>query len=284
MFAITGITGQVGGGVARTLLDARKRVRAVVRDSAKGEMWVQQGCEVALARMDDPDALRRAFASAEAVFVLLPPNFDPSPGFTETRQIVAALRSSLEKARPGRIVCISTVGAQAREENLLSQLGILEQGLSDLLPITFLRPAWYMENAVWDLKQARDTGAVQSFLQPLDKAIPMVATADVGRVAAELLQEQWQGHRVVELEGPRRISSNDIAASFARLLNRSVRASIVPRNTWEALFRSQGMKNPTPRIRMLDGFNEGWIAFEHETRKGRVELDTVLRTLIDRAL
>jgi uncharacterized protein YbjT (DUF2867 family) len=283
MFAITGITGQVGGGVARTLLDARKRVRAVVRDSAKGEMWVQQGCEVALARMDDPDALRRAFASAEAVFVLLPPNFDPSPGFTETRQIVAALRSSLEKARPGRIVCISTVGAQAREENLLSQLGILEQGLSDLLPITFLRPAWYMENAVWDLKPARDTGVIQSFLQPLDKAIPMVATADVGRVAAELLQEQWQGHRVVELEGPGRISPDDIAASFARLLNRSVRASIVPRNTWEALFRSQRMRNPTPRIRMLDGFNEGWLAFEHDTRKGRVELDTVLRTLIERA-
>lgn len=284
MFAITGITGQVGGGVARTLLDARKSVRAIVRDSAKGAIWAQQGCEVALARMEDADALRGAFAGAEAVFVLLPPNFDPSPGFTETRQIVAALRSSLEKARPGRIVCISTVGAQAREENLLSQLGILEQGLSDLvLPITFLRPAWYMENAVWDLKPARDTGVVQSFLQPLNKAIPMVATADVGRVAAELLQEQWQGHRVVELEGPRRISSNDIAASFARLLNRSVRASIVPRNTWEALFLSQGMKNPTPRIRMLDGFNEGWIAFEHETRKGRVELDTVLRTLIDRA-
>ncbi|MEA3147878.1 MAG: hypothetical protein QOI53_3474 [Verrucomicrobiota bacterium] len=33
----------------------------------------------------------------------------------------------------------------------------------------------------------RDTGVIQSFLQPLDKTIPMVATADVGRVAAELL-------------------------------------------------------------------------------------------------
>jgi NAD(P)H dehydrogenase (quinone) len=284
MFAITGITGQVGGGIARALLDARKNVRAVIRDSAKGEMWAQQGCEVALARMEDPDALQRAFSGAEAVFVLLPPNFDPSPGFTETRQIVGSLHSSLEKARPGRVVCISTVGAQATEENLLSQLAILEQGLSDLvLPITFLRPAWYMENAAWDLKPARDMGVIQSFLQPPDKAIPMVATSDVGRVAAELLQQQWQGHRVVELEGPRRVSPNDIAASFARLLNRSVRASIVPRNNWEPLFRSQGMKNPTPRIRMLDGFNEGWIAFERDTRKGRVELDTVLGTLIDRA-
>jgi uncharacterized protein YbjT (DUF2867 family) len=234
--------------------------------------------------MEDPDALRRAFSGAEAVFVLLPPNFDPSPGFTETRRIVAALRSSLEEARPGRIVCISTVGAQAREENLLSQLGLLEQGLSDLaLSIAFLRPAWFMENAVWDLKPARDTGVIQSFLQPLDKAIPMVATADLGGVAAELLQEQWQGQRIVELEGPHRISPNDIAASFAGLLGRSVRANIVPHHTWEALFRSQGMRNPTPRIRMLDGFNEGWLAFEHDTIKGRVELETVLRALIDRA-
>jgi NAD(P)H dehydrogenase (quinone) len=46
------------------------------------------------------------------------------------------------------------------------------------------------------------------------------------------------------------------------------------------------MQNPTPRIRMLDGFNEGWIEFERgETgsRKGNVALETVLQTLIERA-
>ncbi|MDB5828426.1 MAG: NmrA family transcriptional regulator, partial [Variovorax sp.] len=53
----------------------------------------------------------------------------------------------------------------------------------------------------------------------------------------------------------------------------------------DALFRSQGMSNPTPRMRMLDGFNEGWIDFEHgpsATRKGTTTLDTVLRGLTDR--
>jgi hypothetical protein len=59
----------------------------------------------------------------------------------------------------------------------------------------------------------------------------------------------------------------------------------VPRGTWESLFKSQGMKNPTPRIQMLDGFNEGWIEFEGGeagSRKGSVALETVLRTLIER--
>jgi NAD(P)H dehydrogenase (quinone) len=43
------------------------------------------------------------------------------------------------------------------------------------------------------------------------------------------------------------------------------------------------MKNPEPRIQMLDGFNEGWIEFEGKemSRKGKVTLDTVLRTLIE---
>jgi uncharacterized protein YbjT (DUF2867 family) len=281
MFAITGITGQVGAVVARTLLAAGKNVRAVARDRAKGETWTRQGCELALAPMDDPQALRAAFAGTEGVFVLLPPNFDPSPGFPESRSIIAALREALEAAQPERVVVLSTVGAQATSENLLTQLALMEQALGTLpLPVTFLRPAWFMENAVWDLPPARDAGVIPSFLQPLDRAIPMVGTADVGRVAAELLQQSWNGTRVVELAGPRRISPNDIAAAFAQLLGREVSPKVVPRDTWEALFRSQGMHNPTPRMRMLDGFNEGWISFEHDTLEGRVDLQTVLRGII----
>ena len=58
------------------------------------------------------------------------------------------------------------------------------------------------------------------------------------------------------------MTPNEIAATFADLLGRPVRMEAVPRETWESLFKSQGMKNPTPRIQMLDGFNEGWIEFE----------------------
>jgi uncharacterized protein YbjT (DUF2867 family) len=162
----------------------------------------------------------------------------------------------------------------------------MEHALSQLsIPVTFLRPAWFMENSAWDVASARDQGVVQSFLQPLDKPVPMIATADVGRVAAELLQQDWTGRRVVELEGPHRVSPNDIAAAFAKILGRDVRAEAVPRETWGALFRSQGTNDPMPRIQMLDGFNEGWIEFEgaaNSVMKGEVKLETVLRELVER--
>jgi NAD(P)H dehydrogenase (quinone) len=46
MYAATGITGRVGGVVARTLLDAGLSVRAA---------WKKRGSEVALAEMNDAD-------------------------------------------------------------------------------------------------------------------------------------------------------------------------------------------------------------------------------------
>ena len=136
-----------------------------------------------------------------------------------------------------------------------------------------------------DVAAARDSGIIMSFPQPLDKAVPMVATADIGREAAKLLQESWTGLRVVELEGPRRMIPDEIAKTFAEVLGRCVSMDAVPRETWEQLFRSQGMKNPTPRIRMLDGFNDGWIEFENGdagSQRGEVALKSVLQTMVER--
>ncbi|MDF5723625.1 MAG: NmrA family NAD(P)-binding protein [Rhizonema sp. PD37] len=287
MYAITGITGQVGGAVARKLLSKNQSVRAVVRDANKGGAWAEQGCEVAVADMNNADALKAAFADVEGVFVVIPPNFAPSPDFPETRAIVTALHTAIAAALPDKIVCLSTIGAQATQINLLTQLQIMEQGLGDLaVPIAFLRPAWFMENAAWDVAPAKEKGIIPSFLQPLDKPVPMIATADVGRVAAELLQQTWSGRRIVEIEGPRRVTPDEIAKSFSKILDHSVQAEAIPHDTWEALFKTQGTANPEPRIRMLDGFNEGWIEFESGecgSIKGEIELETVLKSLVDRS-
>jgi uncharacterized protein YbjT (DUF2867 family) len=136
-----------------------------------------------------------------------------------------------------------------------------------------------------DVASAREDGVISSFLAPLDKPFPMVATKDIGTLAARLIQEDFTGQRIVELEGPRRISPNDLAAAFAKALGRDVRAEIVPREGWETMFRSQGAKNPYPLNRMLDGFNEGWIEFADggaKALKGSTDVETVIAELVRR--
>jgi NAD(P)H dehydrogenase (quinone) len=126
MYAITGITGKVGGVAARTLLSAGQRVRAVVRDADKGRFWSDLDCEVAIAELEDAEALTRAFTSVTGVFILPPSNFDPEPGFPEAKAIISAVRQALDATRPARVVCLSTIGAQATQSNLLTQRTLME--------------------------------------------------------------------------------------------------------------------------------------------------------------
>ncbi|WP_201313406.1 NmrA family NAD(P)-binding protein [Dyella sp. EPa41] len=286
MYAVMGVTGQVGGQVANELLAAGHAVRAILRDPAKAGRWIERGCEVTLATADDAAALATAFAGADGVFLMIPPDYDPAPGFPSIRKIIDAVRHAVAGGRPRKLVFLSTVGAHVDVFSLLNNSRMVESALRELpMPTAFVRAGWFMENAAWDVAAAR-SGLIPSFLQPLDHPVPMVATADIARAVATALAEDWQGHRVIELEGPRRYSALDIANGFAAVLGHPVRTEPVPRETWEHLFHTQGMQNPEPRMRMLDGFNEGWIDFEHGqagSLKAETTLETVLRSLVERS-
>ena len=287
MYAVTGITGKVGAAVARSLLAADQQVRAVVRDRGKGAAWAELGCAIAIADFRDPAALGNAFEGTEGVFAMLPPVFDPAPGFPEARGFIAAMYAALAAAKPKKVVALSSIGADAPNPNLLNALGLMEEAFIVLpVPVVFLRAAWFMENAAWDLPSARE-GNIQSYLQPLHRPIAMIATDDVGRTAAALLQEDWEGARVVELEAAHRVSPAALANAFAKALAQPVQAQAVPQDRWESIFRAQGMKNPTPRMQMLDGFNDGWIDFPNRgasARKGPIGIDQAIATLIQREL
>jgi NAD(P)H dehydrogenase (quinone) len=284
MYAVMGVTGKVGGAVAAGLIREGARVRVIMRDAAKARAWTEKGCEVAIAKTEDAAALTAAFRDVEGVFVMLPGIFDPKPGFPEAKAAIESIRKALLEARPPKVVCLSTIGADAKQPNLLNQLGLLEQALQSLsTPVTFLRPAWFLDNAAFDVASARSAGRIESFLQPLDKQYSMVAARDVGFVASELLRDTWSGHRVVELEGPGQVTSNQIAQAFSTSLGTQITPRVVPRQDWENLFRSQGMQNPTPRMQMLDGFNEGWIAFSDggkHVRRGSTTLEQVIASIV----
>lgn len=109
MYAITGITGKVGDELARNLLAAGQRVRAIVRNAGKCEERAALGCEVALANMEDGLALSDAFAGATATFILPPPLFDPEPGYPEARAVIDGVVEALTEAKPARVVCLSTI-------------------------------------------------------------------------------------------------------------------------------------------------------------------------------
>src|SRR5580693_751373 len=265
MYAVMGITGKVGGAVASTLLAKGEKVRGIVRNPEKATEWQKQGVELFKADYDDVDALTAAFTGVAGVFVMVPPNFAPTPGFAETKATLNVLHEALSRALPPKAVYLSSIGAeQASGLGLITSSHLLEETLGDLpFSHAFLRAGWFFENSAGDVASARSEGRILFQLQPLERRFPLVATADIGKVGADVLRQEWTGIRYVEVAGPEQYSPNDIARAFSKALARSVEAVAVPREKWTEFFLSQGMPEgrTEPRAEMVDGFNSGWIHF-----------------------
>jgi NAD(P)H dehydrogenase (quinone) len=289
MYAVMGITGNVGGAIARALLRKGEKVRGIVRNPKKAAGWQKQGVELFKADYDDVNALTAAFTGVAGIFVMIPPNFAPAPGFAETKATLQVLHEALSRAMPSKAVYLSSIGAeQASGLGLITSSHLLENALGDLpFSHAFLRAGWFFENSAGDVASARNEGKIRFQLHPLDRKFPLVATADIGKVGAETLTQSWSGIRHIEVVGPEGYSPQDIANAFAEAVGRPVEAIAVPRAEWETLWVSQGMPEggTAPRAEMVDGFNSGWIRFgipgtEHVD--GTTPLRSVITQLVTR--
>jgi NAD(P)H dehydrogenase (quinone) len=289
MYAILGITGQVGGATARALLAVGQPVRAVVRNRAKAATWADQGAEIAVADLTDAAALQSAFTGVAGAFVATPPLLDVADPLGENRRMLAALTTALRAARVPKVVYLSSVGAQ--HDHSLGAIGKLyemEQAFHQLpLPTAAIRAAWFMENFQGLIGLAQQSGQVPSLLSPPDRPIPMVATEDIGQLAARTLGETWTGPRVLELGGPCLYSPQDVTVALSFLLDQPLHTVVVPPAEHVATYVSWGMTPAAATLmtEMLAGFNRGWIAFAGsgagaEQHAGATLLEDALRQYV----
>jgi uncharacterized protein YbjT (DUF2867 family) len=281
-YAVLGATGQTGGATARALLADGEAVRVVVRRPEVVSAWQAAGADVALADLDDADSMTRAFVGVDAAFIATPPELDAADPFAENRIAIATLTAAIRGAGLPYAVYLSSIGAQHTHGlGAIGKLHDMEQAFAELpVPTVALRAGWFMENARGLIAGARETGELPSMLDPLELAVPMISTEDIGAVAAELLRRAPRGSYAVELAQDAH-SSNDVARSMTELLRRPVRAQVVPRSERPAIYASWGMSPVGAQAMsdMIDGFNRGWIRFEGgsvEQLRGTTPLDAAL--------
>jgi uncharacterized protein YbjT (DUF2867 family) len=287
MYVVAGASGQVGRATAQSLLAKGQSVRALVLTDAERDEWIALGQQAVAVEFHDRALLTSQFSDADGIFLMIPPDYNAGPDYSKARRIVANFAAAVRLARPRRVVGLSSIGGHLCERlGLIEQSHIFETEFSSLdVPTSFIRPAWFMENAYWQLSEAIKCGVLESYLHPLDRKTPMTATSDIGGAIADLLLDRSGLDRVVEIEGPNRYSPDDVALELSSLLSRPVRARSVARDTWPERFRQEGSTETAQRVAMLDGFNSGWIDFEGspiEKKVGETPLRTVLEQLVQR--
>ena len=265
MFVVAGVTGNTGSVVAQTLLDRKQPVRVIVRTADKGAAWKAKGAEVALASLDDVQALTKACEGATGAYLLVPPNYTATSYLDDRKKVSEALAKAVKASGLSHVVFLSSIGAHLPEGT--GPIRIVRYGEQQLGAVaknlTILRPPSFLDNWAPVLGAAKAQGILPSFLEP-DRKIPMISTRDIGRIAAEQLIAGGQGRKVLELSGPEDYSPNDIAAALGKLLKRAVTVQHAPLSAVVPTFKSFGFSDDAARLfeEMYRGFEQGTINYE----------------------
>ncbi len=214
MYVILGGTGNTGSVVANALLGKKKKVRVVGRDNKKLAAFTSRGAEAFTANVTDEKALNRAFAGAEAVYAMIPPDLTNENYRGFQSQASEAIATALEKEGVKHVVALSSFGADKPDKTgPIAGLHELESKLNSIkgLNVLHLRAGYFMENTLPQVGIIRSFGTMSGPVEA-EVPLPMIATRDIGAAAAEaLLKLDFKGKQTRELQGQRDLSYTEAA-------------------------------------------------------------------------
>lgn len=224
MIVVTAPTSSIGRQVAQNLLDAGAPVRVIARDPARLTPSIRENAEVVRGSHGDPAVVAPAFADADAVFWLVPP--DPRSDDVEavwsgfTRTVIDAFQKQ-------RVVGVSALG---RGTPMADHAGYVTASLAmdDLIASTgvsyraLVMPS-FMENMRRQTTSILNDGVFFAPSRP-DLKVPTCATRDIAAAATRLLlDDSWSGVGSVPVLGPEDLSPDDQARILSEVLGRPVR-------------------------------------------------------------
>lgn len=284
-YVIAGVSGNTGSVAATALLDAGAKVRVVVRDAAKGAPWKARGAEVAVADLGDANALTDALRGAKGAYLLVPPNM-AAPDFRAYQKATGeAIVEAVRRSGVPHVALLSSVGAQhPAGTGPIAALHPIERALSALTGTasTFIRAAYFMENLGGSLGMLAQ-GVLPTFA-PANVPFPMIATRDIGHLAAKVLREGATKTSVIELSAAKSYSIDDAAAILSTITGKVVKAQTFPIEAMVPTLTGMGMPAQFAELyrEMTEGMMKGLVAFEgtHRSVHGPTELEVVLRALV----
>jgi uncharacterized protein YbjT (DUF2867 family) len=287
MYLIAGASGNTGSVVARTLLAHKQKVRVLVRSQAKGAALQALGADVAIGDVDNLESLTAALQGVSGAYFLLPGDYGSTDPFGRAARIADIMASAVEQAGVKHVTLLSSIGADLTSGNgIVQSLNIAEARLSKLsIGFTFLRAAYFMENWATSIAPALQGGNLYSFLSPAERKIPMVATQDIGVLAAYSLLFPTTTTRVIELAGPQDYSPSDVAAALATASGKPVGAVIAPVEGMAPMLMQFGMSKEmaSEMAGLTVAINADGVSFNQAGShlvRGTTTLDQVLGSLL----
>ena len=224
-----------------------------------------KGAEPFVADLTDQAALRSAFNGAKAVYAMIPPDIGQQDVLAYQSRIRESIARRLEQAGVRYVVSLSSIGAD-KSEGTGPVVGLrrFEQRLNGIagLNVLHLRAGYFMENTLAQVWPIQKLGFGAGPLDP-DLKIPMIATRDIGVVAAEaLLKLEFAGQQTRELLGQRDLTYTEVARIIGRAIGKpDLEYRRIPDDQFRQSVMQMGMSLNMANLllEMCDALNSGYM-------------------------
>jgi len=233
MYVILGASGNTGHVVAQQLLSGGKKVRVVGRNADHLQFLAAEGAEIFVGDVTDVQALTKAFDKAQSAYVMIPPDITSTDFRASQNRVSDAISKALQNTGVKNIVSLSSIGAdKPAGTGPVAGLHDFEQKLNQLAAanVLHLRAGYFMENTLGQAGAIRMMGSTAGPLRP-DLKLPMIATCDIGKAAAEaLLRLEFRGKQTQELLGQRDLDYNEATTIIGKAIGKPDLKYIQPSN------------------------------------------------------
>ena len=279
--AVSTPTGNIGKVVTERLLDADADLIVIHRDPHQVEGFEARGAEVHAGSIDDEASLTAATEGIDALFWVTP-LVPTAPNLRASQNDFGAAASAAVRANGiSRVVNISSVGAHHDAgSGPIAGLHDVEEMLDATgASVLHLRPAFFFENYIPQVQVIKALGGIMMPV-PGDCSLPMIATRDIGNVAADrLLAADWSGREILGLHGPTDLTFDEAAAAISAAIGRQVGHSHIDEMQARMGLQMLGM-GPS----VVDALVEMYHAIETghlEAAEPRSEATTTPTTIVD---
>ena len=200
-YVITGSLGHISKPVVQKLKANGHSVTVITSNSSKVKAIEALGATAAVGSVEDRNFLKKAFAGAQATYLMIPPNWALTGIWLDYQKgVIKNYIEALKTNGIKHVVFLSSIGAHmGKGAGPVDGLSVAEWHLNQLKEVNLriVRPSYFYNNLMGMIPMIKNMNIMGSNFGSSKEKLVLTATSDIADVVAnELLNLKFKGHSI----------------------------------------------------------------------------------------
>lgn len=267
-YILTGSTGNITKPLAQKLIEANHEVIIISSNESKASEIEALGAKAAIGSLLDAQFLTQTFSGADAVYLMIPPNFAVSDWLGFQKEISESFITAVKQSGVKNIVQLSSIGAHmGTGAGPIDGLAYLEKRLEVIegINVVKLRPSYFYTNFYSMTDMIKHAGILGSNMGDGNQKLVVTHPKDIAEAAAKnLLSLNFKGQSI-EYVSSDIVTLSEIAKSLGEKIGK-------PELPWIA-FSDEDTFNGMTQSGLPEIFAKGYVQMGKSIREGLIQED-----------